>query len=189
MASDVSSTTGSVNTSNQTASRTLTTTQDTRDKSPTDLKKVKANKGDSSTKPECVVGIQGFLALCINTTGDYKVCSEIPMSNITSDAQLFLEMKRRYLAKRGSWSRMNIFVKPMTIEFIQVRTPSPWCGSRLNMMIQSVQVLELPKLVHLSLEAAQLYASKEVKGLRFSASYTRAPSNATRGFYSLSSAW
>jgi hypothetical protein len=66
--------------------------------------------------------------------------------------------------------------------------PSPWCGSRLSIVIHSVQVFEDTKLVHLSLEAAQLYASKEVKGLRFSALYTRVPSKATRGFYSLPSA-
>lgn len=123
MTSDVFSTTRNVDTSNQTASRTLTTTQDTRDKSTKDFKKLQASKGNSSTNPDCVAGIQRFLALCINTIGDYKVCSEIPMLKITSDAQLFLEMKKRYLAKRGSWSHMNIFVKPMTVEFIQVYIP------------------------------------------------------------------
>lgn len=67
-----------------------------------------------------------FLAFCINSCDTYKVCSEIPMLPIRSDAELFLEMKTRYLKYRGWWSRFNVVVKPTTIEFIQVLVlPNP----------------------------------------------------------------
>jgi len=61
-----------------------------------------------------------FLALCINTDGAYKVCSEIRVGKATSDASLFLDMKRQSLAKRGRWSKFNYFVRPTTLEYIQV---------------------------------------------------------------------
>lgn len=53
--------------------------------------------------------------------GTYKVCSEIQVLKMVSDAQLFLEMKKRYFEKRGRWSRFNILVKQTTVEFIQVQ--------------------------------------------------------------------
>jgi hypothetical protein len=70
--------------------------------------------------PDGIVATQSFLAFCINTRGIYKVCSEIPISKLASDAQLFLEMKKRYISTRGYWSRFNFLVKHTTIEFIQV---------------------------------------------------------------------
>jgi hypothetical protein len=54
------------------------------------------------------------------------------MLPIRSDAELFLEMKTRYLKRHGWWSRSNFLVKPTTIEFIQVFVlPNP-LGSLLT---------------------------------------------------------
>ncbi|KAF1840159.1 uncharacterized protein K460DRAFT_410760 [Cucurbitaria berberidis CBS 394.84] len=58
---------------------------------------------------------QRFFALCINT-GGHKKLSEIPLANIKSDEQLFLEMKKRYREVRGHWSRINFLVKPKTFK-------------------------------------------------------------------------
>ena len=69
------------------------------------------------------ISFQSFLALCINSRGAYKVCSEIPIAKVASDAQLFLDMKSRYIKERGIWSRFNVFVKPNTVEFIEVSSP------------------------------------------------------------------
>jgi hypothetical protein len=86
-----------------------------------------------------------YLALCINTTGLYKVCAEITVSKVASDAQLFLEMKRKYLEKRGRWTRYNLLVRPMTIEFIQVSNPGIQCVAAIpsDTSPTLVQVLEL----------------------------------------------
>ncbi|KAF1948353.1 hypothetical protein CC80DRAFT_431768 [Byssothecium circinans] len=60
-----------------------------------------------------------FLALCVNIGGIYKTLAEIDMTRITSDAALFLEMKKEYLKKRGRRSRFEFLIKPKTVEFVQ----------------------------------------------------------------------
>jgi hypothetical protein len=81
---------------------------------------------DNSSKQ--VADVQMYLALCINTGGMYKKLAEIDVSSTTSDAALFLEMKTRYERTRGWWSRFNWLVRPMTIEFIEVRSPCSYCS-------------------------------------------------------------
>jgi hypothetical protein len=83
----------------------------------------KGNEGDII--PDGTVEAQSFLALCVNTRGIYKVCSEISVPKMASDAQVFLDMKTRYLATRGYRSRLNFLMKPTTIEFIKVNALHP----------------------------------------------------------------
>jgi hypothetical protein len=63
---------------------------------------------------------QKYLALCINVGGIYKTLSEIDMTDITSDAKLFLKMKEEYQSKRWKRFNFNWLVKPATVEYIEV---------------------------------------------------------------------
>lgn len=62
-----------------------------------------------------------FLALCVNTGAIYKTLAEIETSSLRSDAVAFSMLKNEYLRTRGLYSRFSFLVKPITIEFIQVR--------------------------------------------------------------------
>jgi hypothetical protein len=62
-----------------------------------------------------------FLALCVNTGAIYKTLAEIETSSLRSDAVAFSLLKKEYLRIRGLYSMFSFLVKPITIEFIQVR--------------------------------------------------------------------
>jgi hypothetical protein len=65
-------------------------------------------------------------------------------------SHLFLEMKKRYFETRGRWSRFNVLVKPMTVEFIQVcEASSIWGPEVIADDPLAVQILELQELVHI----------------------------------------
>jgi hypothetical protein len=131
-AADVLSITDNATQSQSKASTTFGTTQKSGQKARKDLALLQSGIDDQLVTTNGAAAAQSFLALCVNTSGVYKVCSEIPIYEMSSDAQLFLEMKRRYQEKRGRWSRFNFLVKPSTIEFIQVRKRSIFCSTKLK---------------------------------------------------------
>lgn len=52
--------------------------------------------------------------------GMYKALNEIDMSRIKSDAGLFLVVKNIYQNGTGFKSRWRMFLKPVSVEFVQV---------------------------------------------------------------------
>jgi len=62
-----------------------------------------------------------LLALCVNSGGIYKTLAELDMTDVNSDAEAFLLMKKAYLLNRGLRSRLKLLLKPVTVEFVQVR--------------------------------------------------------------------
>jgi len=65
------------------------------------------------------------LAVCIPTGGMYKCLTEIDMSKITSDAELFRALKSVYHGSRKSKAKWRMFLKPVSVEFVQV------CGNSI----------------------------------------------------------
>jgi hypothetical protein len=81
-------------------------------------------QSDEESQPEQILvndsPVLGFLALCVNVRGIYKILCEIGVAEQSSDAAIFLAMKSQYLAKRSRHSLSRYFVKPATVEYIQV---------------------------------------------------------------------
>lgn len=63
-----------------------------------------------------------FLALCVNTGGIYKTIAEISTEKIACDAEAFRVKKKEYLKKCGFRSRFKLLIKPITVEFILLRS-------------------------------------------------------------------
>lgn len=61
-----------------------------------------------------------YFAVCIPAGGMYKALNEIDMSRIKSDAGLFLAVKNIYQNGRGFKARWSMFLKPVSVEFVQV---------------------------------------------------------------------
>ena len=61
-----------------------------------------------------------YFAVCTPAGGMYKALNEIDMSRIKSDAGLFLAVKNIYQNGRGFKSRWRMFLKPVSVEFVQV---------------------------------------------------------------------
>jgi hypothetical protein len=97
------------------------------------VKQNESGKSDEEPKSDQILmngsPFLGFLALCVNISGIYKTLCEIGVSEQSSDAAIFLAMKSQYLAKRSKHSLSRYFVKPTTVEYIQVRN---FCYHRLE---------------------------------------------------------
>lgn len=53
------------------------------------------------------------------------------MTEIKSDAEAFLLMKKAYLQNRGLRARLTLLLKPVTVEFVRVEHLTPFSkGSR-----------------------------------------------------------
>jgi hypothetical protein len=61
-----------------------------------------------------------YFAVCIPAGGIYKALIEIDTSIIKSDDELFLAIKQVYQNERGCKAWRCMFLKPVSIEFVQV---------------------------------------------------------------------
>ncbi|KAF2630918.1 hypothetical protein BU25DRAFT_387197 [Macroventuria anomochaeta] len=59
------------------------------------------------------------LAVCISSGGIYKRLTEIDVSTVRSDAELFSELKNVYQSVRKLRLHLAMFLKPVSVEFIQ----------------------------------------------------------------------
>ncbi|KAF5616463.1 uncharacterized protein FTJAE_12956 [Fusarium tjaetaba] len=60
-----------------------------------------------------------FLALCVNTGGNYSTLTEIDTAQFQCDTSAFLALKDEYLRIRGQRARFWFLIKPTTVDFVQ----------------------------------------------------------------------
>ncbi|KAH7355924.1 hypothetical protein BKA66DRAFT_474440 [Pyrenochaeta sp. MPI-SDFR-AT-0127] len=60
-----------------------------------------------------------YLAICTSTGGIYKILTEIDVSNMKSDAELFAAVKTVYQSSRKSKMHLSMLFRPVSVEFIQ----------------------------------------------------------------------
>ncbi|KAF5637169.1 hypothetical protein F52700_4906 [Fusarium sp. NRRL 52700] len=60
-----------------------------------------------------------FLALCVNTGGNYSTLTEIDTAQFQCDTSAFLALKDEYLRIRGQRARFWFLIKPTTADFVQ----------------------------------------------------------------------
>lgn len=87
------------------------------------------------------------------------------MVQITSDAELFLEMKKHYLEKRGRWSRFNYLVKPKTVEFIQASNSPSYSTVAVDNKLSLVHTLEFQEILHIGSRPSEVPTTKKLFGL------------------------
>jgi len=61
-----------------------------------------------------------YLALCVNTGSMYKTLVELDVSNRTSDAEVFCQLKDAYLRLRGLRALYGFLMKPVDVHFVHV---------------------------------------------------------------------
>ncbi|KAK0652541.1 hypothetical protein B0T16DRAFT_490373 [Cercophora newfieldiana] len=99
---------------NASASRTITATQ-----SPPQQPSTSSSPAQHTVQQTSPPTPPKFLALCVDSGGIYKTLTEIDVSQTRSDAEAFLQIKRAYLNSRSLRSRLNILLKPVTVEFVR----------------------------------------------------------------------
>ncbi|CZR60637.1 uncharacterized protein PAC_10533 [Phialocephala subalpina] len=99
--------------------------------SNTELPQPEPDTADSSRNKEPNAAVQRFvtpsstqtstfsyLALCVNTGEFRKSLTEIEVSRLTSDQQLFKQMKSSYRQLRGVKAKFSFLIKPVSMRFV-----------------------------------------------------------------------